>query len=253
MRHDRARGGRRRAVEGPGAGCAPARAIVPPPRVLAAQARRVTRCAAPPRRAHRLAASAAWGRRERSQPRDSADTCAGPASSAGLHRQVVYGGLRIGLYDPVRHPCTSACMPLEHADLHAHACAWARPRFANSPEAADAKQEIQLRAPAAARQSAAEALPVWLRRRRRCFAARPLGRRQVKSVFVGKDHKGDVPLHIKIAAGLATGAIGITVASPTDLVKVGGVGWGRARAGAAIRSCNMALRVGGGGLAHGLR
>ena len=31
---------------------------------------------------------------------------------------------------------------------------------------------------------------------------------------------GDVPLHLKIAAGLATGAIGITVASPTDLVKV---------------------------------
>ena len=59
----------------------------------------------------------------------------------GLHRQVVYGGLRIGLYEPV------------------------------------------------------------------------------KNFFVGKDHKGDVPLHLKIAAGLATGAIGITVASPTDLVK----------------------------------
>jgi hypothetical protein len=29
-----------------------------------------------------------------------------------------------------------------------------------------------------------------------------------------------VPLHLKIAAGLATGAIAITVASPTDLVKV---------------------------------
>lgn len=60
----------------------------------------------------------------------------------GLHRQVVYGGLRIGLYDPV------------------------------------------------------------------------------KSFFVGKDHVGDVPLTMKIAAGLATGAIGISVASPTDLVKV---------------------------------
>uniref|UniRef100_A0A383VSA3 Uncoupling protein n=1 Tax=Tetradesmus obliquus TaxID=3088 RepID=A0A383VSA3_TETOB len=60
----------------------------------------------------------------------------------GLHRQVMYGGLRIGLYEPV------------------------------------------------------------------------------KQFFVGKDHVGDVPLHLKIASGLATGAIAITVASPTDLVKV---------------------------------
>jgi hypothetical protein len=43
---------------------------------------------------------------------------------------------------------------------------------------------------------------------------------QVKQAFVGKDHAGDVPLHLKIASGLATGAIAITVASPTDLVKV---------------------------------
>jgi solute carrier family 25 uncoupling protein 8/9 len=42
----------------------------------------------------------------------------------------------------------------------------------------------------------------------------------VKQFFVGKDHVGDVPLHLKIASGLATGAIAITVASPTDLVKV---------------------------------
>lgn len=60
----------------------------------------------------------------------------------GLHRQVMYGGLRIGLYEPV------------------------------------------------------------------------------KQAFVGKDHVGDVPLHLKIASGLTTGAIAITVASPTDLVKV---------------------------------
>lgn len=45
-------------------------------------------------------------------------------------------------------------------------------------------------------------------------------RLQVKQAFVGKDHKGDVPLHLKIASGLTTGAIAITVASPTDLVKV---------------------------------
>jgi solute carrier family 25 uncoupling protein 8/9 len=60
----------------------------------------------------------------------------------GLHRQVINGGLRIGLYDPV------------------------------------------------------------------------------KKIIVGKDHVGDVPLWGKIGAGLATGAIAITVASPTDLVKV---------------------------------
>eukprot|EP00270_Netrium_digitus_P018378 TRINITY_DN6975_c0_g1_i3.p1 TRINITY_DN6975_c0_g1~~TRINITY_DN6975_c0_g1_i3.p1 ORF type:complete len:328 (-),score=68.30 TRINITY_DN6975_c0_g1_i3:166-1149(-) len=61
---------------------------------------------------------------------------------AGLHRQIVYGGLRIGLYDPV------------------------------------------------------------------------------KSLYVGKDHQGDVPLIKKIAAALTTGAVGIAIANPTDLVKV---------------------------------
>eukprot|EP00898_Chlorokybus_atmophyticus_P001232 jgi/Chlat1/2109/Chrsp17S00184 len=60
----------------------------------------------------------------------------------GLHRQCLYGGIRIGLYDPV------------------------------------------------------------------------------KQFFVGKDHVGDIPLIYKIASGLTTGAIAITVASPTDLVKV---------------------------------
>ncbi|GFH30205.1 uncoupling protein, partial [Haematococcus lacustris] len=34
------------------------------------------------------------------------------------------------------------------------------------------------------------------------------------------DFKGEAPLLIKIAAGLTTGALGIMVASPTDLVKV---------------------------------
>ncbi|KAK3120769.1 hypothetical protein QOZ80_9AG0693400 [Eleusine coracana subsp. coracana] len=60
----------------------------------------------------------------------------------GLHRQCIYGGLRIGLYEPV------------------------------------------------------------------------------KSFYVGEDHVGDVPLTKKIAAGFTTGAIAITVANPTDLVKV---------------------------------
>ncbi|XP_006663135.1 mitochondrial uncoupling protein 1-like [Oryza brachyantha] len=60
----------------------------------------------------------------------------------GLHRQCIYGGLRIGLYEPV------------------------------------------------------------------------------KSLYVGKDHVGDVPLSKKIAAGFTTGAIAISIANPTDLVKV---------------------------------
>jgi hypothetical protein len=42
----------------------------------------------------------------------------------------------------------------------------------------------------------------------------------IRNMMVGKDHVGDVGLGIKIAAGLTTGAIGISVASPTDLVKV---------------------------------
>lgn len=37
---------------------------------------------------------------------------------------------------------------------------------------------------------------------------------------MGKDFKGDAPLITKIAAGLTTGALAITIASPTDLVKV---------------------------------
>ena len=42
----------------------------------------------------------------------------------------------------------------------------------------------------------------------------------VKNAYVGADHTGPVPLHLKIAAALTTGAIAISIASPTDLVKV---------------------------------
>ncbi|XP_038901024.1 mitochondrial uncoupling protein 2-like isoform X3 [Benincasa hispida] len=61
---------------------------------------------------------------------------------AGLHRQCIYGGLRIGLYDPV------------------------------------------------------------------------------KLYLVGNNFVGDIPLHQKILAALFTGALAISVANPTDLVKV---------------------------------
>ncbi|CAN1150679.1 Mitochondrial uncoupling protein 2 [Linum perenne] len=62
--------------------------------------------------------------------------------TAGLHRQFIYGGLRIGLYEPV------------------------------------------------------------------------------KSILVGSDSGGVIPLYQKILAALITGAIAIIVANPTDLVKV---------------------------------
>ncbi|KAL8509117.1 hypothetical protein ACS0TY_016345 [Phlomoides rotata] len=42
----------------------------------------------------------------------------------------------------------------------------------------------------------------------------------VKNFYVGKDHVGDVPLSNKIFAALTTGALGIAIANPTDLVKV---------------------------------
>ena len=42
----------------------------------------------------------------------------------------------------------------------------------------------------------------------------------VKDLYAGKNHTGDVPTHIKVAAGLTTGAVAISIASPTDLVKV---------------------------------
>ncbi|XP_074578174.1 mitochondrial uncoupling protein 1-like [Curcuma longa] len=42
----------------------------------------------------------------------------------------------------------------------------------------------------------------------------------VKAFYVGDSFVGDIPLFKKILAGLTTGALGITVANPTDLVKV---------------------------------
>nr|KYP32209.1 hypothetical protein KK1_047155 [Cajanus cajan] len=41
-----------------------------------------------------------------------------------------------------------------------------------------------------------------------------------KTLYVGKDHVGDVPLSKKILAAFTTGAVAIAVANPTDLVKV---------------------------------
>jgi solute carrier family 25 uncoupling protein 8/9 len=57
----------------------------------------------------------------------------------------------------------------------------------------------------------------------------------IKNLYVGPDHVGDVPLHLKIAAGLTTGGIGIAIASPTDLVKVRMQAEGKLPAGAPKR------------------
>ena len=42
---------------------------------------------------------------------------------------------------------------------------------------------------------------------------------QVKNFYMG-DTKGESPMYIKVLAGLTTGALAISIASPTDLVKV---------------------------------
>ncbi|XP_010504203.1 PREDICTED: mitochondrial uncoupling protein 1 [Camelina sativa] len=57
----------------------------------------------------------------------------------------------------------------------------------------------------------------------------------VKNLYVGKDFVGDVPLSKKILAGLTTGALGIMVANPTDLVKVRLQAEGKRAAGAPRR------------------
>ena len=42
----------------------------------------------------------------------------------------------------------------------------------------------------------------------------------VKQMYVGKDHVGPISVFYRIAAALTTGAIGISIANPTDVVKI---------------------------------
>lgn len=42
----------------------------------------------------------------------------------------------------------------------------------------------------------------------------------VKRFYVGENYEGLIPISYRIAAALTTGAIGITVANPTDVVKI---------------------------------
>lgn len=62
----------------------------------------------------------------------------------------------------------------------------------------------------------------------------------VRNFYLGADFKGDPPVLMKIAAGLTTSAIGITVASPTDVVKVRLQAEGRLPPGA-VRRYNGAI------------
>ena len=45
-------------------------------------------------------------------------------------------------------------------------------------------------------------------------------KQKVRNFYCGKDFKGDPPLSRKILAGLTTGAIGISIASPFDVIKI---------------------------------
>lgn len=42
----------------------------------------------------------------------------------------------------------------------------------------------------------------------------------VKQLYVGKDHVGPISVWYRILAALTTGAIGISIANPTDVVKI---------------------------------
>ena len=42
----------------------------------------------------------------------------------------------------------------------------------------------------------------------------------VKQALVGKDHTGSISIFTRISAALITGAFGIMVANPTDVVKI---------------------------------
>jgi solute carrier family 25 uncoupling protein 8/9 len=42
----------------------------------------------------------------------------------------------------------------------------------------------------------------------------------VKQLYVGKDHQGPISIFTRILAALTTGAFGIMIANPTDVVKI---------------------------------
>jgi hypothetical protein len=69
------------------------------------------------------------------QPPTLARACScardGAAAHTGLHRQVMYGGLRIGLYEPVR--TRDECCDCLSGGLRAHAHTRAAPRQAHAP------------------------------------------------------------------------------------------------------------------------
>lgn len=42
----------------------------------------------------------------------------------------------------------------------------------------------------------------------------------IRNLLCGKDFKGEIPLYNRIIAGLSSGAIGILIANPTDVIKI---------------------------------
>ncbi len=105
-----------------------------------------------------------------------------PCFRTGLHRQILYGGLRIGLYEPVKRMFMGGD-PDKVGLLHS---------FAARGDIAKFEQSC----------SCVHLLP------------------DVPDIEWSPECWQVAPLPIKIAAGMTTGAVAIMVASPTDLVKV---------------------------------
>ena len=121
----------------------------------------------------------------------------------------MYGGLRIGLYEPIRNAMVSCPSCCHMTCVVYRRWAAATPVFA-SPLLLASRQVPKCH----------ESEP-GLRIKAAVFKTRiiPLAFVTCSSLQVPKGHEGEPGLGIKIAAGLTTGAIGISVASPTDLVK----------------------------------
>ena len=57
--------------------------------------------------------------------------------------------------------------------------------------------------------------------RKMVFASLRIGLYEpVKQLYVGKDHQGPISIFTRILAALTTGAVGISIANPTDVVKI---------------------------------
>ena len=117
----------------------------------------------------------------------------------GLHRQVINGGLRIGLYEPVK----TAFVGKDHVG---EVCC----RLLCCAVLCCVVVVLLVAAAANIAQNTPPPPP----------PPPPPPHPPPNKQTPNAKNKKKVPLHLKIASGLTTGAIGITFASPTDLVKV---------------------------------